>query len=329
MKRILLFILCVSAICSGYSLQTVNISRNWQFSLNNDISPQSRVTVDIPHTWNYDAVAVKKEYYRGVANYIKDLRIPAEWRGKRVFIRFKGVNSEANLLVNGRFVGEHKGGFTAFTFELTDYLRYGSSNSFWVRVNNSPQLDVMPVNGDFNMYGGIYRDVELIVTDDINISLSDYGSDGVYIRQSDVDGHSARIDAEIHISTSRKRAGNYTVSVDMVEPETGRFAAGEEVSLNLEGSSEVAMLNFTVNNPKLWDGLRKAYLYDIVVKIKSDGVVKDSVVIPYGIRSFEVTPDKGFALNGRPYKLNGVLYHGDISGRGNAMTHDDIEATSI
>ena len=68
-------------------------------------------------------------------------------------------------MVNGYHVGEHQGGYTAFTFELTRFLKYGQSNSLWVIVNNAPLMDVMPTAGDINIYGGLYRDVELIVTE--------------------------------------------------------------------------------------------------------------------------------------------------------------------
>lgn len=325
MRRIFLFIFFMSVFYTVHSRQIININRNWQFSLNQDISLQSRTTVDVPHTWNYDAVAVRNEYYRGVANYIKDIRIPSDWRGKRVFIRFYGVNSEAHLIVNGHFAGEHKGGYTAFTFEITDYLRYGSSNSLWVRVNNSHQLDVMPINGDFNVYGGIYRDVELIVTEDIGISLLDHGSNGVYVSQSEVTSEYAKIDTEIHISSSASKLTNITISVEIVEPETNSVVASKDARIKVEGS-EILNLSLSVDNPKLWNGYRDAYLYDLKVKIKSVDIVKDSLVVPVGLRNYTVTSDKGFFLNGNPYKLHGVLYHGDISGRGTAMTKADIEA---
>ena len=83
---------------------------------------------------------------------MKDIQVPLEWRNKRVFIRFSGAGTVTDLIVNGRHVGEHRGGFGAFTFELTGYLRYGEQNLLWAIVNNAPRLDVLPTAGDRKAY---------------------------------------------------------------------------------------------------------------------------------------------------------------------------------
>ena len=167
-NRALILTLLLGTLLAGSALQArarevININRNWRFFSNSHTSDNATM-VNLPHTWNRDALGGHNDYYRGNGNYIKDIKVPAEWRGKQVFIRFGAAGDVANLAVNGRHVGEHRGGFTGFTFELTPYLRFGETNSIWVIVNNSPQMDVLPTAGDHKVYGGLYRDVELIVT---------------------------------------------------------------------------------------------------------------------------------------------------------------------
>lgn len=95
--------------------------------------------------------------------------------------------------MNDKHIGEHWGGYGAFIFEITDNVNYGSKNQLLVRVNNALQLDVMPLVGDFNFYGGIYRDVHLIITDEVHISLTDYASPGVYLIQKQVSKEQANV----------------------------------------------------------------------------------------------------------------------------------------
>ena len=108
MRKIIFILSALLAVNAATAREVININRNWQFSYTSDI--RSRTTVDIPHTWNYDAISTRLLYTRGLTNYIKEVEVPREWQNKRIYIRFYGVNSEANLFVNGNYVGEHKGG---------------------------------------------------------------------------------------------------------------------------------------------------------------------------------------------------------------------------
>ena len=140
--------------------EVVSLNRSWRFTPGWEVRHNVNTEVNLPHTWNTDALTGKADYYRGIGNYEKTIEVPESWQGKRVFLRFKGVNTIANVFVNGKHALEHRGGYTAFVVDLTDRLNYGKKNTLMVRVNNAIQLDVMPLLGDFNMYGGIYRDVE-------------------------------------------------------------------------------------------------------------------------------------------------------------------------
>lgn len=137
--------------------------------------------VNLPHTWNAEDFMNDAGYRRGYGTYTKQVDIPDEYRGKRVFLQFEGAGSQATVMVNGTIVGEHKGAYNTFTFEVTDYLRIGTVNSLTVICNNEQTFDIAPTAGDFNVYGGLYRDAWMIVTDEACISPLYFGSSGVLI----------------------------------------------------------------------------------------------------------------------------------------------------
>lgn len=136
--------------------QDILLNNNWNFRFSHQVQGDTR-RVDLPHTWNaQDALAGKTDYKRGIGNYEKALYVRPEWKGKRLFLRFEGVNSVANVFINRKHIGEHRGGYGAFIFEITDLVKYGEKNSILVRANNGEQLDIMPLVGDFNFYEGNY-----------------------------------------------------------------------------------------------------------------------------------------------------------------------------
>ena len=143
----------------------------------------------------------KKGLYEGACWYARKLEIPEDWEGKRrVFIRFQAACLVARVYLNDAFIGEHRGGFTAFCFELTDYLKFGNKNELRVQVDNSRREDVPPLFGDFNLYGGIYRPVDLIVTDEICVSPLDYASPGVYLTTKSLNDSQAVVEVRTLVS---------------------------------------------------------------------------------------------------------------------------------
>ena len=194
--------------------QEILLNDNWKFRLSHQVQGNVQNRVDLPHTWNaQDALSGKLDYKRGIGNYEKTLHIDEAWRGKRLFLRFEGANSVANLFVNGRHVGEHRGGYGAFVFEITDRVEYGADNALLVRVNNGEQLDIMPLVGDFNFYGGIYRDVHLLVCDEVCISPLNYASPGVRLMQESVSREHATVRAIVDLSNGSDTAQEVTLTV--------------------------------------------------------------------------------------------------------------------
>ena len=175
------------ALCyTAAARQVFSLNDEWLFFYKTETSSDNARRISLPHTWNLDALSGRSEYLKTTANYSRTLFIPKEWEQKRMFIKFYGVQSVADVFVNGHHVGEHRGGWTAFTFEITKHLRFGEDNLVVVVVNNAYQNDVLPTSSELNLYGGIYRDVELIVTEQTTISPLYYGCDGVLIHQNNV-----------------------------------------------------------------------------------------------------------------------------------------------
>lgn len=318
MKRSILSVILLFAATFAGAREVININRNWKFFSAIENSSDNARSVNLPHTWNNDALSGKKDYFRGIGNYIRDIDIPLNWRNKRVFIRFHGAGTVTDLLVNGRHVGQHRGGYSAFTFEITSYLNYGGKNTFWVLVNNASQVDVLPTGGDINIYGGLYRDVELIVSEPSMVSLVDNSGDGVYFNQKLVSEQRAEVEAEVKIDGLSDRTLEVDLSVYDAErneilAEKGKFR------VPVTGSGEIN-IPFAIDNPRLWNGTIDPYMYRVVVKLTDDGYLSDSVMLPLGLRSFAVDPKQGFMLNGKPYPLRGVAYYEDRALVGNAIT---------
>jgi beta-galactosidase len=186
---VLTFNLCCASTVKA-ERTNVDLATDWKF-IKQDVDPAAPTenwdAVTIPHIWNnLDAQkgvkgnpTLQDGYFRGACWYARMLDVPAAWQGKRVFIRFEAASIVADIYLNGESIGEHRGAFAAFCFELTSHLKFGWPNELRVRVDNSNQLDVPPLSGDFNMDGGIYRPVKLIVTDEACITPLDFASPGV------------------------------------------------------------------------------------------------------------------------------------------------------
>lgn len=318
MKRYILVVVFVMSFTGLFSREVFNINRGWKFFSNSEVTSDGALKVNLPHIWNNDALSGKKDYFRGIGNYIKTIEIPADWSGKRVFIKLYGANTVTNVFVNSKHVGEHRGGYTAFAYDITPFVRFGERNYLWLMVNNSPQMDVLPTAGDANSYGGVFRDVELIVTNPVVVSLTDYASDGFYVAQHSVSSEAASGEAVVKVNGLKDSNIQALMTVFTDKMDT---VSHKDVRARLNGKQTTTLnIPYNIDNPILWNGTINPYLYNVGVKILCDGVVSDSVVIKTGFRYFSVDPINGFMLNGMPYKLKGVIVHQDRAMTGPAMT---------
>ena len=296
------------------------INQDWSFRFSHQVNANAARRVDLPHTWNaQDALGGKYDYKRGIGNYTKKIFIRPEWQSKRLFLRFEGANCVSNVFVNGKHIGEHRGGYGAFVFEITDKVEYGKENTLLVRVNNGEQLDVMPLVGDFNFYGGIYRDVHLLLTDNLCISPLDYASSGVYLIQQQVTDKQATICARVNLSNGTGELRKAVLRLQVNDGKKTVYETEKEVSMIPHTDVQVENIEFILKNPRLWNGTQDPFMYQTVVTLIKDGKELDKVEQPLGVRYYITDPDKGFFLNGKHLPLHGVCRHQERAEVGNAL----------
>ena len=279
---------------------TTKLMKNWQFT-----GPDGKTTaVDLPHTWNnIDGQDGGNDYWRGICIYKTRFAAPAfDKNTQQVWLQFEGVNASAKVTLNGVEVTRHDGGYSIFRADVTALL--ADSNELIVEADNSKNDRVYPQKADFTFYGGIYRDVSLLVVNRNHIALGYLGGPGVQITPT-VNG----ANADIEVKTWMEGDGEVEFSI--------YDAAGAEV---LTGKGRDTTV--TLEHPHLWDGVRDPYLYTCAVRLVLNGEVQDEVRQRFGVRSFSVDPKQGFFLNGRPYPLHGVSRHQDRKGLGNAITRE-------
>lgn len=281
------------------------------------------VQVHLPHTWNAsDAYDDEKGYWRGECSYKKTLSLGDEIDGRKVYLRFEGACQETGLYVNGKAAGEHRGGYTAFIFDVTDLVKKGD-NELLVTVSNKYDKDIPTLSADFTFFGGIYRDVELILAPQTLISPDIYASSGVFLSTPSVSAERASVKALTYLTNSTDRKMAVLLEQTLVSPE-GKNVACASMKLKLDAGSERIPYeqNFEIVSPEIWD-IDTPAVYTVLTSLyrfeKGDKVLLDRVSNPLGFRTFSFDPDKGFTLNGRHLKIMGTNRHQDFLGKGNAL----------
>jgi beta-galactosidase len=283
-------------------------------------------TVSIPHCWGWqEAQQGKTNYNRGPGWYQRELDLVPQPH-KRYFLRFEAVSSVADVYLNGHLIGEHRGAFGAFCFEITTNLSASGTNCLMVRADNSPQPDIAPLSGDFVFYGGIYRPVHLIETGESCFTLTDHASPGVAWRQTSVTRKAALLDVTAEIASELKHTQTMTVVAEIFDA-TGKKVAetNQSVVVSTNTASEPCWLRVVIPHPHLWNGRADPYLYKAVVELRSTNQVLDTVEQQIGLRSYYIDPDKGFFLNGKSYALHGVDKHQERWDKGWAVSDADLD----
>lgn len=299
--------------------------------------------VTLPHTWNAEDMQREvNNFYEGVGYYRKTFTFDRQWEGKRLFLRFEGVGANAEVYLNGQLVGTHRGGYSAFAIEIGKALKLDGLNELLVKVDNTARPDVIPVNHSlFGVYGGIYRPVWLVVTDQTNITVTDCASAGIYITQKKVSKRSAEVTVKVKLDHGGLSPTRLVLENTIYTPEGDRVASHQEPLLLTPQGTQTFRTTFKLNRPHLWQGREDPYLYRVVSRLYNQDktVMVDEVIQPLGIRRYEIVAGKGFFLNGEKYPMYGVTRHQDWWGLGSALTykeHDedlaqimDIGATTI
>ena len=314
------------AQAAGGSREATVLSAGWMFAKGEhaeavepsfDDGEWTRVT--LPHSFTVETG--EGDYYRGPGWYRRTLEIAAIRPGRRLFVEFEGAALVADVHLNGRHVCRHKGGHAAFRCDLSGALAQGR-NVLAVRVDNSPSRTVTPLGGDFTVFGGLYRPVSLIETDDVHFDLLDYGSTGVYARADKIGAGSARISVTARVANDGRRSSRVPVTVAILDADGREVARSTTTATVPPGAVRSAELILPLASPRLWDGVHDPYLYRVAARLGDGG---DNVSVPLGVRTFAFDPERGFLLNGRSYPLRGVnLMHSARPDKGTAVTREEI-----
>ena len=281
--------------------KTILLNQDWIFSKDGHDE-----AVTLPHTWNaVDGQDGGNDYYRGTCHYTKILPVPELPAGGRAVLQFDGVAMTAVVSLNGEKLAEHKGGYSTFRVDITDALR-PSNNILTVTVDNSDNDTVYPQKADFTFYGGIYRDVTLHIVPAAHFALAANGAVPVKVTPIVTDLAARRCEVTVEAFVTGAQSVTFTLD-------------GQQTTAAVENGTAKAV--FTLEHTRLWDGLDDPYLYTVTAQLENG----ESETARFGCRKFEIDPQKGFILNGRPYPLRGVSRHQDRKGAGNAITQEMMQ----
>lgn len=295
----------------------ININQNWSFSKDQKSQGYAQLkytSVNIPHTWNaFDVLDDVPGYYRGVGYYKKKLQLLPAWKAKKIYLDFGGANQETEVYLNGKKIGQHIGGYTGFTIALNG-LKFNGSDEIVVKVDNSHNEAIAPLSGDFTFFGGLYRNVSLVVVNEAHFGEAQYGTNGVYIHAENVGQQNAtiRVKGNVVNQATAKLLKIVTTITDATAKKVGEST--------ITGTDAFQLPAIAIKNPILWSP-ENPYLYRATTKLidPETNIVLDEISTNIGLRYFSFDANKGFFLNGSPLKLIGASRHQDFAKMGNAV----------
>lgn len=273
----------------------IELKNNWTFTKSNKSE-----TISLPHTYNnIDGQDGGGDYYRGKVKYQYLLNEIFNLDQEEIYLEFKGVNSSCKVFFNGQLITTHDGGYSTFRVNITSYIK--DTNEIVVEVDNAENDYVYPQKADFTFYGGIYRQVNLIIVNkEDHFDLDFYGSNGLKI-VSAIENKNASITVDAFTKSSKE------VIIEILD---------QNKNLVKQFKNHTTA---SIENVHLWNGLNDPYLYTIKAKLIDNDTILDEIACEYGFRSFTFDARKGFFLNGKLYPLRGVSRHQDRLGLGNAL----------
>jgi hypothetical protein len=323
-SRKLLFLLVMLPAISLYAAadglrESINFNREWKFQIGDGTGIEAAAFDDakwdkanLPHSFSMPYFAANR-FYVGYGWYRKHFAVPRAWSGKRINLEFDGVFQVAEIFVNGRRIGEHKGGYTGFTFDITDAVKPGG-NVVAVRVNNHWDARLAPRAGEHTFSGGIYRDVRLVVTAPVHVAWY-----GTFVTTPQVSKESGTVNVKTEVVNDSGREKSVTLKTRVVDAK-GKTVAQMESTQTIAASAPNVFdqTSAAVANPKLWSP-ENPNLYSVKTLVVDGNRPLDDYTSPLGFRWFKFTADQGFFLNGEHYYFKGANVHQDHAGWGDAV----------
>ena len=315
---------------AGRSRHIENFTRDWKFMLGDVIGGQDvRLddsqwrTLSLPHDWSIEGTFSKDNPATtgggalpgGIGWYRKSFTLPLSDKDRLAFIDFDGVYRNSEVWINGHYLGMRPYGYSSFRYELTPFLKYGDENNIIaVKVDNSKQPNSRWYSGS-----GIYRNVWLVTTE--KIFVDHWGS---YVATPVVSEKQARVVVRTSIHNALAKDQPFTLKTSLIGPDGKEVVSASTYQMSQKSSVKEFEQRFTVENPELWSVEHPA-LYKIISKIICNEMECDSYETTAGIRSFVFDSIKGFLLNGKHVKINGVCNHHDLGFLGAAINRRALE----
>jgi hypothetical protein len=298
---------------------SINFNRDWKFELGDPAGAETPAFADaqwgavgLPHSFSEPYFAAAK-FYTGYGWYRKHFAAPKAWQGKRINLEFDGAFQVAEVFLNGRRVGEHKGGYTGFAFDITDAVKTGD-NLVAVRVNNLWNARLAPRAGEHTFSGGIYRDVRLVVTSPLHVAWY-----GTFVTTPQASKESGTVNVKTEIVNDSAAAKPVTVKTTVLDAD-GKLVTEMESTQTVAPNTTLVFdqTSAAIASPKLWHP-DHPYLYSVKTTVLDAGKPVDDFTSPLGFRWFKFTADQGFFLNGEHYYFKGANVHQDHAGWGDAV----------
>ncbi len=326
-----LFIILFSlSVYASNSRKTENFNKDWKFNLGDVTGGQQAKlddskwrTLTLPHDWSIEGTFSKDNPATpgggalpgGIGWYRKSFDLPVTEKGKLVFIDFDGIYRNSEVWINGHYLGLRPYGYSSFRYELTPFLNYGKEkNIIAVKVDNSKQPNSRWYSGS-----GIYRNVWLVKTE--KIFVDHWGS---YVTTPEVSEQQAHVVIHTKVRNTLAKDQSFILKTSIVNSDGKEVAAVETKQVTSKTPLSEIEQRIIVKDPILWS-IENPYVYHVLSNVISDGKEYDSYETTLGIRSFIFDAAKGFLLNGKQVKINGVCNHHDLGFLGSAINHRALE----
>jgi hypothetical protein len=305
--------------------QTLNFNRDWKFQLGDHPGAQAAAydddaweDVGLPHSFSIPYFASPK-FYVGYGWYRKHFGVPPPWSGKRLFLEFDGAFQDAEIFVNGRRLGEHQGGYTGFSFDITGAVQSGD-NVVAVRLNNKWNPQLAPRAGEHVFSGGIYRDVRLVVTDPLHVTWY-----GTFVTTPEVSPASGTVNVKTEVRNDSPAAKTCILKTDILDPD-GKTVSSFSSEQSVPAGTTVTFdqTSQPIPRPRLWHP-DHPFCYTAVSRVSEGGEIADNFTTAFGFRWFKWTADQGFFLNGGHYYFKGANAHQDHAGWGDAVADSGFQ----
>jgi beta-galactosidase len=301
------------------ALRNVNVrNKTWTF-IKQDVAvgtatgtsdPSGWSNINLPHSFDIPYWRATSATSPAIGWYRKHITVDQAviTLGKRVFIEFEAAFQIANIYVNGTFVGMHKGGYTGFSFDITQYVHTGD-NVVAVRLDARWSDTIAPIGGDHIFIGGIYRNVSLVITDPLHVTWY-----GTFVTTPQASASSGTVKVKTEIKNDGTASANCSVKSVVVD------AAGTQVTsfTSTQAVAAGATVTFvqtsgTIANPHLWSP-SSPYMYKVYTEVYNGATAVDNFQSPLGFRTISWTMTNGFVLNGTRLWLQGANVHQDRAG---------------